>query len=408
MSMRLKWMKIEKYRNVKPGTHLTFNERFNVPLGPNGSGKTTLLDLVAMAVSGDFSRLKQDDFSIEYGATWDERELEVALSNSGHPSAGGLAALRERPGRHRLEWRVQVRATGGKILSDVRCANGTVVMSTGDRGEVEAEKMDPDAPFGWGWLLLSMATVWSPPIRELQECVRLDEGLDVFRTLLGGAAISSVTPCLEVSATSDGVAIFMPAEVAERVAGLVREMVKPNDMVLADSRLPAFLTRALALLGLDSATMTLPLIESVPGPEGPVHRFSGVEFRFARGEWEFREALLSYGQKRLLTFFYYSACMPHVVIADELVNGMHHSWIRACVEEIGERQAFLTSQNALLLDHIPINTVEDAQNTFILCKKVGGQLQWENLGKEEATELHAAAQLGIRQLGEILITQGLW
>ena len=29
---------------------------------------------------------------------------------------------------------------------------------------------------------------------------------------------------------------------------------------------------------------------------------------------------------------------PTLVIADELVNGLHHQWIEACMQQLGERQ----------------------------------------------------------------------
>src|SRR5450631_3377458 len=50
--MKLKRLKIKKYRNVDP-MELRFNDGLNVLLGQNGAGKTTLLRLVAMAASSD-------------------------------------------------------------------------------------------------------------------------------------------------------------------------------------------------------------------------------------------------------------------------------------------------------------------------------------------------------------------
>jgi len=64
--VRLKRLKIEKYRNVAPGTELVFNDGFNVLLGKNGTGKTTLLRLIAMVVTGEFGHLKDDDLGLEY------------------------------------------------------------------------------------------------------------------------------------------------------------------------------------------------------------------------------------------------------------------------------------------------------------------------------------------------------
>jgi recombinational DNA repair ATPase RecF len=44
--VKLKRLKIGKYRNVKPGTELRFRDSLNVLLGRNGTGKTTLLNLM--------------------------------------------------------------------------------------------------------------------------------------------------------------------------------------------------------------------------------------------------------------------------------------------------------------------------------------------------------------------------
>ena len=54
-----------------------------------------------------------------------------------------------------------------------------------------------------------------------------------------------------------------------------------------------------------------------------------------------------------------------MVIADELVNGLHHSWIEECIQAIGDRQTFLTSQNPLLLDYLSFASPEDVKRTSV-------------------------------------------
>ena len=63
---KLKRLKINKYRSIKPGTELRFADGINVLLGKNGSGKTTLLNLLAMVVSGNFYPIRREEFSLEY------------------------------------------------------------------------------------------------------------------------------------------------------------------------------------------------------------------------------------------------------------------------------------------------------------------------------------------------------
>ncbi len=122
--------------------------------------------------------------------------------------------------------------------------------------------------------------------------------------------------------------------------------------------------------------------------------------------------LLSYGQKRLLSFLYYVACNDTFVVADELVNGLHHAWIEVCLDAIGERQAFLTSQNPILLDFLPPASPEEAERRFIRCvpEERGGRdvMVWRNLTPDEAREFCEEYAVGVQQVSELLRVQGLW
>ena len=103
---------------------------------------------------------------------------------------------------------------------------------------------------------------------------------------------------------------------------------------------------------------------------------------------------------------------PSIVIADELVNGLHHSWIKACMEAIDERQAFLTSQNPLLFEYVEFDSIEQVQSRFITCKSelVDGaeQLVWQNMSERDARNFFESYQVGIESPGDILMTRGLW
>jgi hypothetical protein len=83
--------------------------------------------------------------------------------------------------------------------------------------------------------------------------------------------------------------------------------------------------------------------------------------------------LLSYGQKRLLAFLAYAQDCRDVIIADELVNGLHHEWIETCLDTIGDRQAFLTSQNPVLMDFMQFDSAEDVRRSFVLCDREGDE-----------------------------------
>jgi hypothetical protein len=58
-------LKIEKFRNVAPGTELVFAGGINVLLGKNGTGKTTLLRLLEAITRLNFSPFAEEEFSME-------------------------------------------------------------------------------------------------------------------------------------------------------------------------------------------------------------------------------------------------------------------------------------------------------------------------------------------------------
>ena len=167
------------------------------------------------------------------------------------------------------------------------------------------------------------------------------------------------------------------------------------------------------LAGLRDMMMSLAVERSWQEDNENRWRFGHAEFLFSGlAGVEFSHNFLSYGQKRLLAFLYYLDANNEFVIADELVNGMHHDWIRACLDQIGNRQSFLTSQNPLMLDYLPLESAEQVQKSFIQCKaEVGAdtiQVVWSNLATDDAEELFADYQVGIQHVGEILRVRGLW
>jgi energy-coupling factor transporter ATP-binding protein EcfA2 len=62
-TVKLKRLKINQYRNVRPGTELHFDDGVNLVLGQNGSGKTTLLGLLSMVCGWYFEELEDEEFA---------------------------------------------------------------------------------------------------------------------------------------------------------------------------------------------------------------------------------------------------------------------------------------------------------------------------------------------------------
>ena len=149
---------------------------------------------------------------------------------------------------------------------------------------------------------------------------------------------------------------------------------------------------------------------------GDIVWYGNISFLFTLpGGSQITQDALSYGQKRLLAFLYYVACNDEIIIADELVNGMHYDWIEACINEIGDRQAFLTSQNPLLLDFLSFASPEEVQKSFIQCSHAPrpdgqgrAQFAWHNLSDEDAATFFRAYEAGVQHVSEILKTKGMW
>jgi hypothetical protein len=121
----------------------------------------------------------------------------------------------------------------------------------------------------------------------------------------------------------------------------------------------------------------------------------------------------SWGQKRLVAFALYLAANPDYVVADELVNGMHHEWIELCLREIGDRQCFFTSQNPILVDFIELRSIEQISSAFVLCdaaEAVDGALvrRLRNLTRDEAQRLWDARTVGLQSTSEIMRFHGWW
>ena len=77
---KLTRLKIESLRNVEP-CELRFGDGFNVLLGLNATGKTTLLELIAAALSFDFSKFKEEAFAVEYELAFSTGTIVVSMRN---------------------------------------------------------------------------------------------------------------------------------------------------------------------------------------------------------------------------------------------------------------------------------------------------------------------------------------
>jgi ABC-type lipoprotein export system ATPase subunit len=429
--VRLKWLKIEKYRNVAPGTELHFSDKFNVLLGKNGTGKTTLLRLIAMIAKDGFAPLAERSFDLSFSLAFQGVNADVQVRNErrkpestremsyfvwsydilfqfeGDPDGYGIKAS---PDGGELTYKVD-----GKLSQ--HAPSHPLPPPFADRflqallARFDVEGRLPFAKHN------AMQGAWAAMFNARGG--RFDEGLGAFAALTefdaGSAKPDLRAANVTVVADSSGKMLsggltFAPDEIWSAMAS------KPLDetMPLRHHDL-GFLQKTVTAMGFKDAEMLMRRRRRTvdkPSAEQTVS-YGGFEFNFTLQDGEIiRHEDLSYGQKRLLSFLYYAACNPDIIIADELVNGLHHDWAQLCLDEIAERQSFLAGQDPLLFDFLFFESEEEVRQSFILCSLEQldgrGHFVWKNLSPESAAAFYRAYQAGIQHVSEILYSKGLW
>jgi energy-coupling factor transporter ATP-binding protein EcfA2 len=447
VSMKLKRLKIDQYRNVAPGTELVFNDTWNVLLGQNGTGKTTLLNLIAMVVASDFSPLKEEVFAIEYELSFTGgSSIAVRLQNVREESTEGrprdateINATIPRPKADSLSWLCHIKiCLGGSLHSWEISSDPISAKITTQDGASSPKPIPIISPFTSGFLASALFAAPLQAIHELtktrgqiliannianRNACRFDEGLTIFNAITGSQAPGSRDAIRPSSIEITFPASNLPSAIPDAYP-FIATGIFPNEVVIdvIDSiqpnmkrphAKPEFLRKAQTVLGFTNIELTWNLLQKEVSLTSERHTFGNFGFQLTSDDGSIiNHALLSYGQKRLLAFFYYLAANRDIAVADELVNGLHYDWIEICLKEIGDRQSFLTSQNPLLLDFIPFTSAEEVQRSFLLCrreKRDGKNLMvWSNLDEESARSFFRAYETEAQQVSEILRSKGLW
>lgn len=423
--LRLRRLKINAWQNVWPGTELRFGDGVHALLGKNGTGKTTLLKLVSMCVRGNFEELGQQVFDFEYELIAGDARVDVHV---GQEKASGFEGAPQE--LFKQELRVSLLRAGAEPVT-VTVRGGAVVVDTGT-GEPEPFEisLSPYRPFLALTVPLlrrergaqSVPPLWlvslSEGLHSASGAYRFDEMLGILRCIEGlPAEDASAPPGLVIHAMlGERMPMLinhplMPAE----LGGRILRTASPEDtrLRLGAADLP-FLRTYAEKCGFKSVEMALSRSEKRQSEGGGTAlTYEKASFSIKLNEVdEIEHDKLSYGQKRLLSLLYYTACNPSIVIADELTNGLHHEWIAACVEELEKRQSFIATQNPLLLDYLPIRSAEDAASSFIQCRVVKRDgrewMEWQNTSREKAEWFWQSYQAGVQYISEILRTEGLW
>lgn len=411
--LKLKRLKILHYRNVKPGCELSFDDGLNLVLGKNASGKTTLLALLSAVCRSVFEGIKHEEFELEYTLSNDAFSVEAKVSHRQVPTTDDEQQI------------------GAGPLWDDHYETTFTDLLTGEELSIDSERASRhrrvDLIMEWSFIaaLLSNRTEsWTDLRNELfrsfGSAFRFDESLDCFASMTGRQSVlggPESPPLARKGYTSrrglhvtDGE--FIPPSLSNAL-GHVFRLADPDADLSVDDAAKNFTDKAATLMDVQNVVVKPRVTERrITSHERSISA-EGFTFEVTRPDGTtIHHDRLSYGQKRLLSFLYYLECNPSVVIADELVNGLHHRWIDACMKEIGSRQAFLTSQNPLLFDYADFESVEQVMHRFIVCdlEMVDDRemLVWRNMSHGDAEVFFRAYEAGIEHVGDILITRGLW
>jgi energy-coupling factor transporter ATP-binding protein EcfA2 len=418
--LRVRSLKIHQFREVRPGTELTFGDGFHLILGKNATGKSTLLEILAAVSKLDFRGpfFAETPFHIEASLEVGEVSVHAEIRRKIEPHQLGaveLPALDDAESIARIEhaeagflqW-VRVRSADGLRIhaSDPRSSpdGGALVPFLGNvnaiaphliwilgfgamvQDEGRAERVHPSV-----WPIFVRLSE-HPGTREV-----FDEALGALHVMVGDRLhvgrdehLRSVSP-------------WLPPALAFEASG---------EPVTLDLSVDPLLKAVVELLGFEGA-------KAYFGPAASAKagwQYSSPSFQFFRhGKAVRRHDQLSFGQQRLFSFAWYLACNPDIAVADELVNGLHQEWIDWCVEALGDRQCFLTSQNPLLVDAIPFATESDVRHGIIVCSSSpdatgeGTELSFRNLDDEEGSILGQALQQSrLDVLSDLLRALGLW
>jgi ABC-type lipoprotein export system ATPase subunit len=417
--VKLRWLQ-NKFRSVKPGTRLTFNPGYNVLLGQNGTGKTTLLNLVAATIKSHFADFKDEEFDVSYELETDKATSIISVCNQNRalPIPMELEGIATGPLRHgalasegglrspalSVSAILSSKQTGLQVKINIEDTQGSA-QRTDEAVPGPPIELDLSNAKNWPpWALIFTGLAqWGHKSSTSQEVIanflelsfqftssRFDESLEYFNKL--GELQLELFRSPDGHITSGG-NLDPTGVVHDRLNLRARDNWGADRYVLTDTDLQ-YLRQTIQLLDFESAEAIIELKESIKGEQADIMRLGNLRFYFShRGGWKISEKMLSYGQKRMLAFMFYLSTVKSAVIADELVNGLHHRWIRACFEAIGPRQAFLTSQNPLLLDYLSFQSPEEVRSAFVLCRWEKGpeQMTWENMSQEAAADFSVSA-----------------
>jgi energy-coupling factor transporter ATP-binding protein EcfA2 len=423
MPAKLTYLRVDKFRHVRPGSRVEFGGQINAVVGRNGAGKTTLLSLVSALVRNNFHEFVRDEFELGFRLVDGEFALEGTLSNevsankdSAKLEFSGVCSYRD------VSVHIESNATESTISYQGKQFIGRSIVPAIDAQAhsfelIHAARFVLPGEDGLAAMRHGESGITIDMFQPSnQACTRLSEGVETFLELFTRETNShDQSPILGITFVrfekpgwvraghhlTEAVLApqLKPPEnytdiiTLDGTAQPLAQFIKVSQYI--DARLILTKTSAMVKDGFGRLVFANPLVRltTVSGNEIPHHQ-------------------LSFGEKRLLAVLIKLYAYPSTIIVDELANGMHHSWLERCLELIEDlgTQAFLTSQNPLLLDWLPLSRETYAStHGLVICELTeSGEMIWRNLSEAEVDEFFKSLDVGLQHISEIMRNKGLW
>jgi hypothetical protein len=411
--VRLERLVVRRFRHVARPVALDLGDGAVLVIGRNGTGKTNLLKLIDAVTRLDFRAFEEDPQGLDIGfrLRWPELTLEMELDWD-PPTA--LAN-----GRARRRYRFRGTAGLGAPEAEVRFEVGPDHVRAGHDLAEDEEVPSPFEPgfrnhLAWfvnpepvsdgprslrAWLVALYDLFAGPPSR-------FDEALCTFEQ------ITEATRGSFIKIVDDPMGTGSSWESVPRELVTIYRRRAPDARGGPVSGEIDWMHPTAAACGFDRLEVIAPPPrEERSGPGQTQRTYAGFTWYAERGTSRFPHHDFSFGQKRIVAAFWYLACVRDcggAVVADELVNGMHHQALALILEQAEGLQAFLASQNPLLFDFMEYGSAEDFRTRIVRCDPEPDGWSWRNPTTGEAERFLASYEVGIQHVSEILRTDGLW
>jgi energy-coupling factor transporter ATP-binding protein EcfA2 len=435
--MRLTRLKIIRHRWCAP-TELILGAKRQLVLGKNGTGKTRLLELIAKVCRAVPKELLEEPLEVEAEFVGPHSKILLTIKSTRESSGAepGLGGRGDRAAHvSKLDLRAVIDFSGERPATYEMAGDESScwMVTPVERLIVEVPRMrvvtiNERDRFAWGgsdlgvmhwlerFLMYSRPGIDEQSRDDFWESLlfgwfhRYDEQLGTFNVLMSGTVKQTMYDDSDAGSYFTGIPGFTDDPGDE--FDLTGEKPKASK---AFGVLPDYLSRAGKMLGYERGGLDMREAEVIDEHPDYEVTFDSPRFYFYTGvgQTKFFEQDLSFGEKRVLSFMAYLNANPHIIIADELMNGLHHSLGVALLDEIGDRQAFLATHEPVLMDNIDFQSADELRRSLIHCERnpdpKGPPFIWSQIDETKAARIfHQYDVASIKHGHELLQDWGIW